>query len=325
MINLLLLSFLLLLLLIQNEFTLGFIVSTTASSSFQRTTATTSSCIVRRSSFVVKQQSSSDDNDNDNDNDDDINYNNLDMTSLQNRINEMKEDDTILPLVLLDCMLPRQVLTLPSENVDPILLELVKKLIIDKEKPYLGMVGLARLRTGQAVHMKYGVEVEITLDDNTDVMTFKAGRRIRIEEINNSQQGEWTEAKVQFLVSEEEEDAEVTTPDNDYLSVARAVRKGRELNELVPRWIDLAKQNERQANQITTLLKDLEGPIPPCEEPSERAFWVGALINPLPGMGVALEIRPSLLSAKTSEERIDIAVEGIKGSIGHMDGTQKLF
>ena len=56
--------------------------------------------------------------------------------------------------------------------------------------------------------------------------------------------------------------------------VAHAIRKGRKLNELVPRWINLAKQNERQVNQILNLLKDLEDPIPPCEELSERAFWV---------------------------------------------------
>ena len=72
------------------------------------------------------------------------------------------------------------------------------------------------------------------------------------------------------------------------------------------------------------MLKDL-GEIPPDHEPSERAFWVGALINPLPGLGVSMEIRPQLLMARTAEERVGTALAGILASIQHMDGTKKLF
>jgi hypothetical protein len=95
-------------------------------------------------------------------------------------------------------------------------------------------------------------------------------------------------------------------------------------DSLVDTWIKLAKENERTQGQIDTLLQDIGDP-PTSEEPSELAFWVGALINPLPGMGVAMEIRPLLLMAKTSEERVLVALKGISESIQHMAGTRRLF
>jgi hypothetical protein len=52
---------------------------------------------------------------------------------------------------------------------------------------------------------------------------------------------------------------------------------------------------------------------------------VGALINPLPALGVAMEIRPKLLTAVSAEERIEIARDGIYRSIRHMDGTAKMW
>ena len=82
--------------------------------------------------------------------------------------------------------------------------------------------------------------------------------------------------------------------------------------------------NERHPGQIDQLLNDLVE-CPPPEEPTERAFLVGALINPLPALGVALEIRPKLLTAVSAEERIDIARDGIYRSIRHMDGTAKMW
>jgi hypothetical protein len=57
---------------------------------------------------------------------------------------------------------------------------------------------------------------------------------------------------------------------------------------------------------------DLDGVV-------ERSLWVGALINPLPGLGVAMEVRPLLLTAGDSpHEMAQIATDGIRGSIAHM-------
>ena len=65
------------------------------------------------------------------------------MTSLQKRISKLKENDTVLPLILLGCVLLQRVFKIPLASVDPIPLRLVKRLIIDNKKLYSGIVGLA--------------------------------------------------------------------------------------------------------------------------------------------------------------------------------------
>ena len=47
---------------------------------------------------------------------------------------------------------------------------------------------------------------------------------------------------------------------------------------------------------------------------------VQALINPLPSLGVAWEVRPGLLKAMSSDERVRLAVAAIKASIEHLQG-----
>ena len=286
------------------------------------------------------------------------------MASLNNRLKEVKEKESKLPLVVLDSMLPRQVLELEVNNA--LLIELVRD-CITREKPYIGMLGLARLQTGETIHLTKGVEVIIVEDKLQSIapsvkgknkeggggikMTFKAtGRRFEIEKEQGSVEtagGGWTEAKVQFLDSQQEEEDEINNyrsngaddengnrnDENDEynrMAVARAITKSNELTNpnmnmpnnlsLVDRWIELAKEKERTPGQINTLLKEL-GKIPPTHQPTERAFWIGALINPLPAMGVALEIRPALLTAKKAEQRVEIALNGIHRSIKYMDGS----
>lgn len=259
------------------------------------------------------------------------------LASLRTRMDEVEDSSTKIPLVVLDSMLPRQVLELQIRN--DLLLKLVANRI-ERENPTFGMLGRARLSSGQMIHLTSGVEVEIEgtpdfIKDEKGVgvnLVLKASRRFTIlGEVANTEQG-WTEARVKFLHAEEE--AEEETKTGDRMAVARAMVKAKELTSpnmnmegnlsLVDSWIKLAKLNERSNGQIDTLLEQI-GEIPSSEEPSERAFWVGALINPIPAMGVATEIRPALLMAKTAEERIRIASDGILKSIRHMDGSERMF
>ena len=46
------------------------------------------------------------------------------------------------------------------------------------------------------------------------------------------------------------------------------------------------------------------GPMPPAEQPSARALWVAGLINPLPSLGVAIEVRPMALMAPSASLRL---------------------
>merc|ERR1712238_482624 len=115
-------------------------------------------------------------------------------------------------------MLPRQVLEIEVNNA--LLIELVRD-CLTRESPHIGILGVARLQSGQHVHLTKGVEVEIikdkleflTPDGNKKgvKMTFKAtGRRFQIEEggVNTAGDGDdngggWAEAKVQMLDSQQ--------------------------------------------------------------------------------------------------------------------------
>ena len=274
----------------------------------------------------------------------------FDLSSLNSRLKEVQQKEQRLPLVVLDSMLPRQVLEIQVNNA--LLIELVRDCMA-RESPYIGMLGIARLASGQQVHLSKGVEVEIVKDklqflpegQGVKMALRATERRFEIEEGSVTTVGGengYTEATVKFLDSAQEEEDEIQSAresggdDEEYnrMSVARAIMKADELTmpngsmpnsqSLVDRWIELAREKERSPGQIDALLEDL-GEIPPSDQPSERAFWIGALINPLPAMGVALEIRPALLTAKKAEQRVEVALNGILRSIKYMDGSAGLI
>lgn len=280
------------------------------------------------------------------------------LSSLQSRVQQVADQSNTLPLMILDTMLPRQLLRIQIQH--PTLKSLMKHRV-GQETPTLGMLGMAKLSTGQTVPLKTGVEVEIIqMDKACDIpagttgneeqpwdISLRAGRRFIIEgDVKKNEEG-WTEAQVKFLESQTEEEKEIqqftkpsmdmddaTRQSPDRFSVARAISKSKSFTapnmnlknnaSIVDRWIELAKENERHPGQIDALLGQL-GEIPPEHEPTERAFWVGALINPLPSMGVAMEIRPALLVSKKAEERVQVALDGILKSIKHMDGSARLW
>jgi hypothetical protein len=266
--------------------------------------------------------------------------------------------------MILDAMLPRQVLqiqiqhpTLKSLMRQRIGMEMPTLGMIGMARTSTGQT--VPLRAGVEVEIIEMDRTENSADDDRggrgeeipwDV-SLRAGRRFVIEGDVERVDGGWTEARVRFLDSSDEEEEEVrrslssvAMPDSsssygggsvgDRLSVARAISKAgvftkpnmkmKDNASLVERWVELARQNERHPGQINALLQQL-GKIPPEHEPTERALWIGALINPLPGMGVAMEIRPALLLSKSAEERVQIALDGILKSIRHMDGTSRMW
>jgi Lon protease-like protein len=259
------------------------------------------------------------------------------MASLQKRMAEVSEKDATLPLVVLDTMLPRQVLNLTVNN--GLLMELIRDRL-QEESPRIGMVGNARLADGRQITLSSGVEVKIVGKPKVTQaglhVSLKGARRFQIQDqtdIEKTSAG-WTQAKVKYLNSTVDDRVNLTSSSSkdDPMSIVRAMQMAREFTDpnfsmaesksLVNMWLELARKRERKPNQIDQLLDDL-GPMPSWKDPSECAFWVGALINPIPALGVALEIRPKLLLAKTAEERTQVALDAIWNSIQHMQGVNR--
>lgn len=243
------------------------------------------------------------------------------MKSLNNRIDQANK----LPLVFRDPLLPRQVLKITVKS--DLFLDLVRTRL-EEESPFFGMLGIEQ--NGDL--MKTGVEVKVVEfafnEEQTGVrLELKAGRRFEIVgDLEKVEQG-WSQADVKFLSSAEEEAAQ-----DDVMSKAVAMQQAMEFSDpnnsmnesksLVDMWLDLARTNENFPGQIDQLLQDL-GDMPPWEEPSECAFWVGALINPTQSLGLAFEMRPKLLAAKTAQERTQIVLDAIWNSIQRMDPSPR--
>ena len=54
-------------------------------------------------------------------------------------------------------------------------------------------------------------------------------------------------------------------------------------------------------------------------QPNERCLWVAALINPYPKLGLANEVRPSVLMAETLEARLDAVEYALMDSIARLE------
>ena len=90
---------------------------------------------------------------------------------------------------------------------------------------------------------------------------------------------------------------------------------------LVSEWTALVRETgrERQPDQISNVLRDL-GPMPDADDPDDLALWAAALVNPLPALGVAVEIRPYVLEASTPMERVEASLAALNDSISKLRG-----
>ena len=93
-----------------------------------------------------------------------------------------------------------------------------------------------------------------------------------------------------------------------------------QLLSLVEKWCRLVHEGgwercERHLDQVRSSLE----PTPLPNRPNECALWVAALINPLPGLGVAPEIRLAALEAETAMARIALVRDAVLSSCQYME------
>ena len=107
--------------------------------------------------------------------------------------------------------------------------------------------------------------------------------------------------------------------------ILRSVGSGRHLDDAL-RLADDQPQRERafirmlvttvlrRRGQIDNILDDL-GPCPSANEPNAACLWLAALLNPLPALGVAPEIRPKMLLADNWHQRFELLVSAVDASL----------
>jgi len=338
------------------EFTTGFVV--TRSATFSYSAATRSSLPLRS----LPHDNPDDEWIGDGDGDGDSRQEHL-FQSLKTRTEQLLNPLQTIPLVVIPgCIVPLQVVTVKVQSIDFLSQVLIRQK--DTNIPRFGLVGMTRRKDTSSLNttsstrtelLPVGVEVEVlsahpvileqqqqqqqqrTLITAESLVELKV-RAIRTFEVVESledwelgsgpkKQG-WIPAKVQFL-----DYARLEAEEADPLQVALAMQQAQEFTNadksmkesksLVELWLDLARAHQRYEGQVDRLLDEL-GEMPSWEEPSECAFWVAALINPIPSMGLAVvDVRAGLLTAPTALERTQIVLNALWNSIQRMDEESK--
>lgn len=205
-------------------------------------------------------------------------------------------DHDQLPIILMDSMLPGQRLKV-KVPADQHILEIFapQAQFLESGKLRAGMVGMDLRTQGR---LSRGTEVLIRRTSE-DCLEFIARRRFEItSEVASG------ECRVSWCSSRDELEA-------------AAVEESTALEPLVEEWKALAMHFQRFPDQLEQVTADL-GEMPPAQEVVKRCFWIAALINPLPVMGVAPEIRPAALMAETVQDLCTVVKTGLTRSIANL-------
>lgn len=236
-------------------------------------------------------------------------------------LTEMKSRHTTIPILILDALLPGQKLCFKSD--DPKFHKLVEYCLnVDdgSGKFQLGMLGMNPY-TGKPLCR--GVTLSVTdetihVDAETKVVTMLATGQKRMEV-----QGEpWLDETKSFYLA----DIEIVDNRREPMTMEQ-LEEAEKLSQTLParieEWVGwVLKKEATDEAGMNARISDL-GPMP--TDLTGRALWTAALVNPLPSLGVCLEIRPAMLSCSNDLERMILACQAVQSSIDHLSGKHRLF
>lgn len=228
------------------------------------------------------------------------------------RLSKLRDRHKTIPIMILDAMLPGQKLEFGVK--DARFRELANYL--QESGDQLGMIGVDPA-TRQPLN--HGVTVTIDrllMESNMVTIALEGRERFEVE------REPWLDdTKSYYLADVEiiENRSEADLPP-DQQEEAQALHN--EIPELIAEWLKwLYKTGKATPESMKVRMPAEEMP----DEIGARAVWTAGFINPLPPLGVCLEIRPSMLVCRTDLERVRLAHASLKASIDHVSGKRKLF
>jgi hypothetical protein len=234
------------------------------------------------------------------------------------RLSELKSRNLQMPIMILDAMLPLQTLTFQSS--DPKFNRLVSYCLEEVSGSEMGMLGM-NPHTGQP--LSFGVTLKlkgenIQIGTDSITMTVTADRRMEV-------QGEpWLDESESFYLA----DIEIVEGREESMSEdhrKEAERLSKTIPDSVKEWVQcVLKAEATDAAGMKSRIADL-GVMPDEHAMTDRAFWTAALLNPLPALGVCLEIRPAILSCGNDYDRMVLVCQALQSSMDHLSGKQRLF
>lgn len=250
-----------------------------------------------------------------------------DYSVLARRISAAKSDTATVKCLLLDSMLPRQRLEMHFSPPATLAIKEAREGLcalgligIDPQTGEVARRGVeARIESMSKYRANYGYFSSHALSGSTySTRGFEAldtvlvgGRTFDI----CSHEGPWPPEEPVVT-------AEVRwAPEASSASAAAAIVLAEQLAPLVAEWLELVRSGERERTpgQMERVLNDL-GPMPDAAEGAadDCALWVGALINPIPAIGVCKEVRAQLLAAEPGKRRVEWALAALRDSIKRM-------
>ena len=233
----------------------------------------------------------------------------LNMDLLSQRIQQQSAEVSTVRLLMLDAMVPGQQLACP---VPP---QLVETMRAADRLVMFGVDPRSRSLCTHGVGVRL-LEAEEKEDGDFEVVLAAEGL-CEIIDLGDDEGSRWLgrEAKVRWV--------SLDAPDETMTDALLA--RSAALEKLVDEWASLVRGGrERSPWQLDDVIRDL-GPMPDADAPSARALWIAGLINPLPALGVALEVRPAALMAPTAEVRLQVVEMGLQDSIERLKSPGPAF
>jgi hypothetical protein len=227
-------------------------------------------------------------------------------------------------LLVLDTLVPGQRLRLEGDTAPASFRELCET----SQDPLI-VVG----RQGLSLHSR-GIQVFVEQDssggDETFTLSAATGRIAEICHVGEDEGSRWAgrQGTVKFLAFLDDDDLVLSPndciPEENKFEPDQMASASESLKELFLEWEQLVRNSGREIfpGHLDGVRRDL-GEMP--ETPNARALWIAGFINPLPALGVAMEIRPGVLTARSTERRLIMADQGLRDSISRLQKPGPCF
>jgi hypothetical protein len=229
------------------------------------------------------------------------------------RLVQLRNRHKKIPIMILDAMLPGQRLEFSLR--DKRFRVLAERLRDNGDE--LGMIGFDP-STGNPLNVGVTVKIQtLKIEETICTLGIEGYERFEVQgEPIMDETGSYYMADVEVV--------EGRSPDRELSmeQLEEAKRLHSEIPDLIQEWLQWLYKTGRATPE------SMEPRLPGTTMPSEigpRALWAAAMVNPIPALGVCLEIRPSMLVCQNDLERVKLAHVSLKASIDHLSGKQRLF
>ena len=238
-----------------------------------------------------------------------------DYTRRREEFRREPPESDVMPIFVLDSVLPLQ--QFHMHIYEPRYKLMLQRAMQSGGKPRFGMVGRY---VGTRTLLPRGTELEVTecrrVRGNYSIRA--VGRRVFLRGETWPLDG-YLCSKVTWEDGAGEEEAAAAAARRSSSGEPRPPSDA-ELTAQIEAWEKLLVSQRWAHRSDLVELRSSLGKLPAGAGP--KAYWLGALVNPMPPLGVCREVRPALLSAETDAERLLVATGALAESLAELQSYE---